>query len=225
MINHHNFFKVHLPKKNYKGKVDNELTEIFMEEAYLMSDGNWTKDYNPISPKADKFEISLYPSIVYAANKLNYSENEKFQMFNDFIDSSFVDFLERFNPAYKCTSFIEYHLFYFKGEKSEFYKHVKYQIISVVKKRKEVKKKVYDYDNLEMILNDWCDSKMNKKKEYSTEIKKANNVFVNNNSKIKSQSIGIENDQEETIWNKVNIVVAIVVGIITIIGVLWQIMN
>src|SRR5690625_4083978 len=171
MIKHHDFFKVHLPKKDYKGKGENELTEIIMEEAYLMSNGNWTKGYNPVSPKKDKFEISLYPSIVYAANKLNYSKNEKFQMFNDFIDASFVDFLERFNPIYKCTSFIEYHLHYFKGEKSEFYKHIQYQIISIVKKRKEDKKKSFDYDYLELILTDWCDSMMDKNIKYSTEIK------------------------------------------------------
>jgi hypothetical protein len=155
MIKHHNFFKVHLPKKDYKGKDEYELTEIIMEEFHLFSDGKWTKDYELNNPKTDKFEISLYPSILYIANKLNYSENEKFQIINAFLDSSFVEFLERFNPLYKCTSFIEYHLCYFKGEKTEFYKHIKYQIISVVKKRKELKKKDFDYDNLEQILTDW----------------------------------------------------------------------
>jgi len=225
MIKHHNFFKVHLPKKDYNGTAENELTEIIMEEAYLMSGGNWTKDYNPISPKSDKFEISLYPSIVYASNKLNHSESEKFQMFNDFLDASFVDFLEGFNPLYKCTSFIEYHLYYFKGKKSDFYKHIKYQIISIVKKRNDDKKKSFDYDNLELILNDWCKSKMEEKDKYKTEIKKADNVFVNNNSKIKSQSFGNENEQKETIWNKANIIIAIIVGIVTVIGVIWQMTN
>ena len=75
MIKHHNYFKVHLPKKEYKGESENELSEIFMEEAHLMSDGKWTKNYDPINPKTDKFEISLYPSILYAANKLNYCQH------------------------------------------------------------------------------------------------------------------------------------------------------
>lgn len=154
MIKHHNFFKVHLPKKDYKGEDENELTEILMEEAYLMSDGQLAKNYNPINPKTDKFEISLYPSILYAANKLNYSEKEKFDSVNGFIDNGFIDFLEGFNPLYKCTNFIEYHLYYFKGEKKEFYKHIKYQILSVIKKRKTTENKTFDYDNLEMILTD-----------------------------------------------------------------------
>ena len=224
MIKHHNFFKVHLPKKEYKGKDKNELTEILMEEFYLFSEGKWTKDYEPKSPKTDKFEISLYPSIVYAGNKLNYSENEKFKMINDFLDSSFVDYLERFNPLYKCTSFIEYHLYYFKGDKTEFYKHIKYQILSVVKKRKESKKKDFDYENLEQILIDWVNEKM-KVKEEKKSILNAENVIINKKSKIKNQSIGSEKEPKESNWNKANVIIALIVGIATIIGIIWGIMN
>ncbi len=224
MIKHHNFFKVHLPKKDYKGKDENELTEILMEEFHLFSEGKWTKDYEPINPKTDRFEISLYPSILYAANKLNYSKNEKFQMINDFLDNSFVDFLENFNPLYKCTSFIEYHLYYFKGDKTEFYKHIKYQILSIVKKRKEGQKKDFDYGNLELILTDWINEKMTKK-EKSTSILNAENVIINKKSKIKNQSIGIEKEQKESVWNKTNVIIALVVGIATIVGVVWQIIK
>lgn len=224
MIKHHNFFKVHLPKKDYKGKNENELTEILMEEFRLISDGKWIKDCETNNPKTDKFEISLYPSIPYAANKLNYSENEKFQMINDFLDSSFVDFLERFNPLFKCTSFIEYHLYYFKGEKTEFYKHIKYQIISVVKKRKELRKKDFDYDNLEQIITDWVNEKM-KVKEVKSSILYAENVIINKKSKIKNQSIGNGKEQKESNWNKANVIIAFVVGIITVIGIIWGIMN
>jgi len=224
MIKHHNFFKVHLPKKEYKGKDENELTEILMEEFFLFSEGKWTKDFEPKNPKTDKFEISLYPSIVYAGNKLNYSESEKFQMINDFLDSSFVDYLERFNPLYKCTSFIEYHLYYFKGDKTEFYKHIKYQILSVVKKRKESKKKDFDYENLEQILIDWVNEKM-KVKEEKNSILNAENVIINKKSKIKNQSIGSEKEPKESSWNKANVIIALIVGIATIIGIIWGIMN
>lgn len=224
MIKHHNFFKVHLPKKEYKGESENELTEILMEEAHLMSDGEWTKDYNPISPKTDKFEISLYPSILYAANKLNYSENEKFNSVNNFIDNAFVDFLERFSPLYKCTGFIEYHLYYYKGEKTEFYKHIKYQILSIVKKRKANESKNFDYDNLELILTDWFEKKI-KVKDKTSNVFNAENIVINKKSKIKKQSIGKEKEQKESIWNKTNVIITLVVGIVTIIGIIWQIMN
>ncbi len=224
MIKHHNFFKVHLPKKEYKGESENELTEIFMEEAYLMSGGEWTKDYVPISPKTDKFEISLYPSILYAANELNYSENEKFNSVNNFIDNAFVDFLEKFSPLYKCTSFIEYHLHYYKGEKTEFYKHIKYQILSIIKKRKTSEKKNFDYDNLELILTDWFEKKM-KIQDNKSNVFNAENIVINKKSKIKNQSLGKEKGQKESIWNKTNVIIALVVGIVTIFGIIWEILN
>ena len=224
MIRHHNFFKVHLPKKDYKGESESELAEILMEEAYLISDGEWTKSYDPISPKTDKFEISLYPSILYAANKLNYSKSEKFHTINNYLDNSFVDFLENFNPLYKCTSFIEYHLYYFNGEKTEFYKHIKYQILSIIKKRKEGENKNFDYKNLELIVTDWVNEKM-KGKEKEANVVNAENVIINNKSKIKNQSIGIDKEQKESIWNKTNVIIALVVGVATIAGIIWQIMK
>jgi hypothetical protein len=60
MIDHHNYYKVHLPKKEYKGDSDGELSEILMEEFYLLSDGKLTESYTSINPKGDKFEISLF---------------------------------------------------------------------------------------------------------------------------------------------------------------------
>lgn len=223
MIKHHNFFKVHLPKKEYKGDGENELAEILMEEFYLFSEGKWTKDYKPKNPKTDKFEISLYPSILYAGNKINHTETEMFQMINDFLDSSFVDYLERFNPLYKCTTFIEYHLYHFQGDKSEFYKHIKYQILSVVKRRKESKKKDFDYESLEQILIDWVNEKMEVRKEKS--ILNAENVIINRKSEIKNQSIRNEKEPHESNWNKVNVIIALIVGIATIIGIIWEIIN
>ena len=202
---------------------ENELAEILMEEFYLFSEGKWTKDYKPKNPKTDKFEISLYPSILYAGNKINHTETEMFQMINDFLDSSFVDYLERFNPLYKCTTFIEYHLYHFQGDKSEFYKHIKYQILSVVKRRKESKKKDFDYESLEQILIDWVNEKMEVRKEKS--ILNAENVIINRKSEIKNQSIRNEKEPHESNWNKVNVIIALIVGIATIIGIIWEIIN
>ncbi len=224
MIKHHNYYKVHLPNKQYKGESEDELAEILMEEAHLVSNGKWTKNYTAKNPKTDQFEISLYPSILYATNKLNYSENEKFKTINNFLDNQFVDFLERFIPQYKCTSFIEYHLHFFKGEKLDFYKHIKYQILSIIKKRKESKKKKYDCDNLEIIITDWINEKMITKEQESNTIN-AENVIINNKSKIKNQSIDSGKEQEESIWNKTNVIIALIVGITTIIGIVWGIMN
>jgi hypothetical protein len=224
MIKHHNFFKVHLPKKDYKGQDKNELTEILMEEFYLFSEGKLTKDYETINPKTDRFEISLYPSILYAANNLNYSENEKFQLINDFLDNAFVDSLERFNPLYKCTSFIEYHLYYFKDDKTKFYKHIKYQILSIVKSRKEKERKNFDYDNLELVLTDWVNEKIKEKEKHSN-ILNAENVIINKKSIIQKQSIKSEKEGHESIWNKTNVVIALIVGIVTIIGIIWEIVN
>lgn len=224
MIKHHNFYKVHLPKKDYKGEDEEELLDMLMEEFYLISDGQWTKSYNSINPKTDKFEISLYPSIVCAANNLYRSENEKFQMINNFLDKSFVTYLERFDPLYKCTSFIEYHLYYFKGEKIEFYKHIKYQIISIVKKRNELKKKDFDYDNLIQILTDWVSEKMKVKEDKSSTIN-AENVIVNQNSRIKTQSISNNKEPKVSNWKKVNVIIAIISGIATVFGVVWGILR
>jgi len=224
MIKHHNYFKVHLPKKDYKGKDKGELTEILMEEFHLYSNGNWTKDYKSINPKEDKFEISLYPSIVYATNQLNYSENEKFQSINNFIDNSFVDFLERFNPLYKCTSFIEYHLYYYKGDANDFYKHIKYQILSIIKKRKKNDtKNDFDYENLELILNDWIKTKMEIEKDnkFETNIKNVKNVIVNNDSKGNSK---ISNKKNKPLKDKIEFysIIIAVVGILVSIIIGWK---
>lgn len=188
MIEHHNYFKVHLPKKEYKGENDNELTEIIMEEFYLLSDGKLTESYTSINPKDDKFEISLYPSILYAVNKLKHSEADKFQFINNYLDHSFVDFLTRFNPLHKSTGFIEYHLHFYNGAEEEFIKHIKYEILSIIRKRKEENKDIEsDYKNLEIIITDWVNSKMKKDNGYNTQINNPENVIINNDSKIKNQ--------------------------------------
>lgn len=219
MIEHHNYFKVHLPKKVYKGERDNELTEIFMEEFYLLSDGKLTESYTSINPKDDQFEISLYPSILYVANKLKHSEAEKFQFINNYLDHSFVDFLTRFSPLYKSTGFIEYHLHFYKGNDEDFIKHIKYEILSIIRKRKEENKDVEsDYNNLEVIVTDWVNSKMKKGIDYNTQINNTENIIINNGSKIKSQKnishkLPKDNLAKYAFWvTVIGIIISVIIG-------------
>ncbi|MDY0780833.1 hypothetical protein [Tenacibaculum sp. IB213877] len=215
MIKHHGFFKVHLPIKDYDGKNEGDFAEIMMEEFYLFSEGKWTKDYESVNPKKDEFEITLYPSIVYAANKLGYSESKKFQVINDYIDNSFVNLLECFSPLYKCTSYIEYHLYYYSGEKEDFYKHIKYQILSIVKNRKLKNKDNFDYENLELTINDWLEMKKEvKENKYNTNIKSAKNVYVNNNSKIKTQAYTTERKNKTGFYSILLAILGIIIAII-----------
>lgn len=218
MIEHHNYFKVHLPKKEYRGENDNELTEILMEEFYLISDGKLTESYTSINPKVDKFEISLYPSILYATNKLNYSEAEKFQSINNYLDHSFVDFLTRFNPLHKSTSFIEYHLHFYNGDEQDFIKHIKYEILSIIRKRIEKNNTESDYKNLEIIVTDWVNSKMKKDIDYNTQINNAENVIINNGSKIKNQKnishkLPKDNLAKYAFWvTVIGIIISVIIG-------------
>ena len=212
-IKHHNYFKVHLPKKNYNGEDENDLAEIIMEEFYLISNGEMTKNYESVNPKEDQFEISLFPSIVYAANKLKKTDSEKFQMINNYIDNSFVDFLERFNPLYKCVGFIEYHLHFYNGDKDDFYKHIKYEILSIIRNRKKSDSKI-DFENLEQIITDWLDTKMKNK---NTNINNAKNVIINNGNKNKTEINSPENKKDKIglyslVAGLIGLVISIVVG-------------
>lgn len=51
------------------------------------------------------------------------------------------------------------------------------------------------------------------------------NFIINNNSKIKKQSLGKEKEQKESNWSKANVIIALIVGIFTIIGIIWGIMK
>lgn len=220
MIKHHNYFKIHLPKKDYNGDNEDDLAEIIMEELYLFSNGEMTKGYESKNPKKDKFEISIFPSIVLAANKLNKTEQEKFQMINNHIDNSFVDYLEKFKPLYKCIGFIEYHLHFYNGTNDEFYKHIKYEILSIINKRKSKhSNSEVDFNNLEQIINDWLKNKMNND---ITNINNANNIIINNGNKNRTEII--EKINSKTNKDKIAIysLVAAIIGLIISIVVGWD---
>ena len=154
-IKHHNFFKVHIPNRYYDLEDPKDAVELFMEEFSLLYGQETTKNFKSTNPLEDEFSIILYPSLVYAAHRFKSTENERFQYINTVIDNAFISFLERFNPLYKCTGFIDYHMHYYKGEKSDFIKHIKYQIIPLVHLRKGKSDNEIDYENLSLILSDW----------------------------------------------------------------------
>jgi len=54
-MKYHNYFKVHCHKKEYIRQDDNELSGILMEEFYLLSDSELTKNYSSHNPKEDNF--------------------------------------------------------------------------------------------------------------------------------------------------------------------------
>jgi hypothetical protein len=51
------------------------------------------------------------------------------------------------------------------------------------------------------------------------------NLIINQKSKIKKQTIKSGTEQKESSWSKANIIIALIVGIATIAGVLWQIFS
>jgi hypothetical protein len=51
------------------------------------------------------------------------------------------------------------------------------------------------------------------------------NLIINQKSKIENQIINSETESKESSWSKANVIIALVVGIATIAGVLWQILN
>ncbi len=56
-------------------------------------------------------------------------------------------------------------------------------------------------------------------------INNSGNFFLNQNSDVQNQSIKTDNNKPDTIWTKMNVIIALIVGIATIIGVLWSIMK
>lgn len=138
-----------------------DIMELFMEETYLHCGSEITKNFISANPINDEFSIILYPSTVYAADRFCSTDNEKFQYINKTLDQSFISFLERFDPLYKCTGFIEYHMYFYEGSNEDFIKHIKYQIIPLIRARKDKSDNKVDYNNLESIVSDWVQENSN----------------------------------------------------------------
>jgi len=66
---------------------------------------------------------------------------------------------------------------------------------------------------------------VNVKKDSKETIINSGNMIINNNSKIEKQTVKNETEQMETNWSKANVIIALVVGIATITGIIWQILK
>lgn len=222
-LKHHNYFKLHLPIKDYN---ENDLTEISMEEFSLASDGEWTKNYKPVNPKKDKLAISVYPSILLLIKSQNLSDSEKFKRVNLFIDNLFIEHLLSFDPLHKCTDFIEYHMALYKGDKYEFLKHIKYQILSIIKKINGNSQLEFKKENLEKIVIDWLEMKMESKEKISSILNNGNLIInSNSNSKIENQSIKKDTNQKESNWKKAGVIMTFLSLVIAIIALISTLMT
>lgn len=66
---------------------------------------------------------------------------------------------------------------------------------------------------------------VNVKKSSKETIVNSGNLIINKKSKIKKQTIKGETQQTDSNWSKANVVIALIVGIVTITGILWQIFS
>ena len=64
---------------------------------------------------------------------------------------------------------------------------------------------------------------VNVKKDSKERIINQGNLIINDNSKIKNQTIGSEKKQIESNWSKANVIIALVAGIVGIITLIWTI--
>jgi len=66
---------------------------------------------------------------------------------------------------------------------------------------------------------------LNIKKDPKEIINNSGNMILNGKSKIGKQTIGNGIEQSESNWSKANVIIALAVGIATIVGLLWQILK
>ena len=66
---------------------------------------------------------------------------------------------------------------------------------------------------------------VNVKKSSKEAIINSGNMIINHDSKIDKQTINSDHQQKESNWSKANVIIALIVGIATIAGILWQILK
>lgn len=202
-IKHHNIFKIYLPKNT--GENEEKITpEMFLEEAYLWSNGSITPDFKPNDFERNELDVVLYPSFIFAAKKLHQTETEQTEFINKRIDVEFCKMLLWIKPIYRLNEFVDYHFNKYEGDKNIFLKHIKFVIVPLIKtiiennsKSKVLIKEEYpDFSIVSEIILSWILAKeelLNPKdkvenSKFETTIKKAKNVIVNNDSQIKNQN-------------------------------------
>lgn len=174
---------------------------MFIEEAYLWSNGEMTPDFIPNDTDRNPLDVVLFPSFIYASKKLYQTETEQAEFINERIDAEFCQMFLRIKPVYRASEFIDYHYNKYNGDKSTFLKHLKFVILPLMKKiiekdpdENDLEKKDYpDFTDVSEIILAWIMEKekiLNSKEEiksnyrFETKIKKAKNVIVNNESMI-----------------------------------------
>lgn len=82
-----------------------------------------------------------------------------------------------------------------------------------------------DYSNIANRLNDFIgktNREMNNNPPSKETINNSGNLIINNGSKINNQNNGNRPEQKDSIWSKAQVIIALVVGIATVIGIIWQ---
>lgn len=230
-IKHHNIFKVYLPK-NISENTDSFTPEMFLEEAYLWSNGSMTPDFKPNDSERNPLDVVLFPSFIFASKKLHQTETEQTEYINERIDVEFCKMLLWVKPIYRLTEFIDYHYSIYQDDKNIFFKHIKFVILPLIKiiiennsNSKDLMKEEYPaFSDVAEIIQAWLIEKeklLNPQNEmpthvkFETKIKKAKNIIVNNDSNIDNQSNMTHKPSKKTL----TIIGLIISGIMLIIAI------
>lgn len=168
-IKHNKYFKIHYPVYTE----DDDLSNAFLEEAYLYYGGEMTPGFKYDDKNRTAFDIVLLPiTDVRFILKTVSNQNDRSIKLNEIIDNHFIDKLINITPIYKIDLLLDYHLSQFAGKKDDFYKHLQYVILPLAKTKIEKLQQVADSasENLpspsiiEDLVMKWIASK-NPKKE------------------------------------------------------------
>lgn len=226
-VKHHKIFSVYLPK-SINGDEESLTPTMFVEEAYLMSNGTMTPDFKPNDQDRNPLDVVLYPSFIFVSKKIYQTESEQYAFINESIDVEFCKMLLCIKPIYRLTEFIDYHYNQYKEHKNIFLKHLKFVILPLIKKiieqnpdsKKLIKQDYPDYSVVSEIILTWLreieelinpQNKMTSNAKIETNIKKAKNVIVNNDSNINSQSNEIK---PKTKKSKILAIIGLIISVI-----------
>ncbi len=125
------------------------MVDVLMEEFHLVHNGQITPTYEYDDSERSTLDVILYPSLLYLSRELHRNDTfEQNKFINECIDSEFVKMLFRIYPVYKVADFIEYHFRHYEGDTQEFFKHMKYSIIPIIRRKVEQSKtKTVNFSN------------------------------------------------------------------------------
>jgi hypothetical protein len=229
-VKHHKIFSVYLPKC-INGNEESMTPTMFIEEAYLMSNGTMTPDFQPNDQDRNPLDVILYPSFILASKKLHQTELDQYAFINERIDVEFCNMLLCIKPIYRLTEFIDYHYNHFQEHKSIFIKHITFVILPLIKKiieqnpesKKLIKQLYPDYSIVYEIIMSWIRekeelinsrNKLTFKANHETNIENAINVIVNNDCTIDSERI---ETKPETNKSKILTIIGLIISTIMLV--------